>query len=95
MTYKDYSMDARLIGVIALGLEDGEYLEVFLEEGEPVHATKQSNWSSTLSLGLVSWGEPYLLVRGEKSNANETFLEDLRAFLVYRKIGYPVEDMLY
>lgn len=100
---KNYSMDARLVTVISEQLQNGNYLEIYLRGGELVHAFVKSNWASTLTFGVVGWGEPYLYVTGVRNENNEKLLEEIREMMTSKRPGFPssrkleyaVQDHLY
>jgi len=89
------SLDVRLTTVIMEGLEMDQYLEVFVHEGEVVHAFIKNNWLSTLTLGWNPWfteNDPYVEVRGKNTSENKQLIEDLKQ---YCKIDYKVVDHLF
>lgn len=95
VTYTDYSMDARLLKVIAMGVEPGNYLEVFLADGDLIHADIKGGWTSTLSLGFLGRCDPYVCVIGKRERANEVILEEIKSILNRKGMEYDVQDQLY
>jgi len=88
-------MDARLVKVITVGAECGSHLEVYLEDGDVIHADIKWDWASTLSLGLLGWNDPYICVIGKRERVNEVLLEEIKSILNRKGLEYDVRDQLY
>jgi hypothetical protein len=86
------SLDQRLTKIIANQLDNDEYLEIFLEDGDVVDVNLQSSWYSTLTLGLGNYiysDEPYIIIQGKATSENLKTFKELTIML-----NYPIYSKL-
>jgi len=89
-------MDEMLTLVIMEELEENQYLDVFIREGEIIHAIPRERWMGYLTLGISNYfTEPYVVVVGYDNDQNREVVDRLRQEMVRRCIPYTLHNSLY
>ena len=77
-------------------LEENQYLDVFVCEGEIIHTIPRERWMGYLTMGISNYfTKPYVDVTGYDNNQNREVIDRLRQEMVLRGIPYTLHNSLY
>jgi len=88
----DFSMDARMVRVIAENLKRGHFLEVFIHGSDLLNVIDKTGWESTLSFGWVEWSDPYIIVKGARDKESEALYKEIVGILNRKGMEMDVID---
>lgn len=90
----DFSMDCRLVRVIAENLGCGHFLEVFIHGSDLLNVIDKTGWESTLSFGWVEWSDPYIIVKGARDKESEALYKEIVGIVNRKGMEMDVIDEL-
>lgn len=89
-------LDEMLTLVIMEDLDENQYLDVFIYEGEIKHAIPRDRWLGYFTLGFSTYfTEPYITVTGSDNDQNREVLERLTQQMHHRGITYKIHNAFY
>jgi len=90
----NFSMDARIVEIIAENLKHGHYLEVFVHKDDLLNAVDKNGWDSILSLGWLEWSTPYVIVKGAKNDESVALCKEIISIFDCKGLEIEVIDSL-